>query len=58
MVKGIPLIARRANARTPYRGRGKGHSKPTTWKQKQRVFTMAGLRALGAPWARVPNPQL
>ena len=53
MGKGIPSKARKASETMPYSFKGGEKSKPTTWKQKQRVFTMSGLRHLRAPSVRL-----
>ena len=53
MGKGIPAKARKASETMPYSFKGGEKSKPTTWKQKQRVFAMSGLRHLRAPSVRL-----
>ena len=51
MGKGVPLRVKQANAKMPFRAKEHGKTKPTTWKQKQKVCANAGLRAMSAPWA-------
>ena len=51
----LPSKAKAAFARMPFNGEGDGKAKKgNTWKQKQRLWVMAGLRALRAPLARAP----
>ena len=47
--KGVPLKAKLAGYKMPFKK--EDAAKPTTWKQKQKVCTSAGLRAMSAPWA-------
>ena len=47
----MPHRARAASQSMPY-GAGDKRKAPTTWKGKQRAFTVTGLQALRAPWAR------
>lgn len=51
----VPSKAKAAFARMSFNGEGDGKAKKgNTWKQKQRLWVMAGLRALRAPLARAP----
>lgn len=54
MGKGLPVTARKSNARMPYGMPSKEPKKaPRDWKKKQQTYTAAGLRRLGAPWVRL-----
>ena len=43
-------FARKSRSRMSYSASSRGEKVPTSWKMKQRSYTMAGLRKLGAPW--------
>ena len=50
MVKGVPSKVKRGFNRVPFKAcEGNQRKRLTSWKNKQRTWTLAGLRALHAP---------
>ena len=45
------MKAKKANAAMPYKSTDGSGKKLRSWKEKQRAFTMTGLKTLRAPWA-------